>query len=116
MIGLYTSEKEVIDLAIPLFRVISVAFLIDSLNMPVLGCVRGLGIQLESSIISIATMLVVGIPMAYYFAFNLEVGIIGFWIGIYSGIILQFILNFILICQADWRKIAEDSELRMISK
>ena len=54
--------------------------------------------------------------MAYYFAFTLGVGLSGFWIGVYCGIIPQLILNYVFICQADWHKIAEDSDLRMTAE
>ena len=100
-------------MANPLFRVICAAYLIDSINMPVLGCVRGLGLQQVSSIISIITMFMVGIPLALHYAFTLKFGISGFWLGIYNGVILQLVLNYILICRADWHKIAADSVKRM---
>ena len=60
------------------------------------------------------TNYLVSVPAAYLYTFTFGFGIIGLWIGLYNGIILQLIiLKYGILNRADWNKIAEDSKIRM---
>lgn len=95
IVGFYTSEPDVIALAVTLLRVAGIFQLFDSIQVCGMGMLRGLK---ESKVPFINTMIafwVIGFPLALLTVFEWEMGAIGLWIGMLVGLGLAAIAHLV---------------------
>ena len=81
--------------------------------MTIQGCIRALGLQTKASIIAICCYYIISIPAAALLTFVGGFGNMGLWYGLYLGVIVQLILDFVLIVRADWRDLAWKAHVRI---
>lgn len=88
LIGLFSSDPQVLALGAALLAVAAVFQLFDGLQGVATGVLRGLG---ETRIPMLANLFghwFVGLPLGYVLCFMLHFGVIGLWWGFSSGLII----------------------------
>lgn len=70
------------------------------------GIIRGLGLQVYGSIYTLFCYYILGMPLALTFAFKLEMGVKGLWLGFSIASIILDIGFWAIISCPNWHKIA----------
>ena len=73
------------------------------------GAMRGLGMQIQATVILLVAFYFIAFPCTYAFAFHFNLGLEGLWLGPVCGSTMEFLI-FILAFQLwlDWNKIIEE--------
>jgi MATE family multidrug resistance protein len=88
LIGAFTSDTRVLEIGVSLLAVAAVFQLFDGLQGVGTGVLRGLGDTRTPMLWNLAGHWGIGLPIAYVLAFHLELGVIGLWWGLSSGLII----------------------------
>jgi MATE family multidrug resistance protein len=88
LVAAFTSDARVLDLGVSLLAVAAVFQLFDGLQGVGTGVLRGLGDTRTPMLWNLAGHWAIGLPLAYFLAFTLELGVIGLWWGLSSGLII----------------------------
>jgi len=92
---LYTSDTEVIALAAQLLIFAALYQIFDAIQLSCLGCLRALKDVSMPLLLTIISYYLVCLPMGYICGFVFDLGAIGVWIGLMSGLIFAAILFFL---------------------
>jgi MATE family multidrug resistance protein len=68
----------------------------------------GLGLQGYASVLTFFCYYLIGMPLAWWLAFNLEYGVRGLWIASTVTGLLQDIGYYFIISRCDWKQVASD--------
>jgi len=90
--SLYSLNPEVIDLAAQLLIMAAIFQLVDGSQVIFLSALRGLADVKKAMVYAFISYIVINLPVGYFFAFTLELGAIGIWIGIICGLTTAAIL------------------------
>ena len=93
--SLYVSEREVIELSASLFIVAAFFQIFDGVQVTALGALRGLNDVRIPTLISLISYWIIALPVGYMFAFVLNIGAVGIWLGYLSGLIIAAILLYL---------------------
>lgn len=88
LIGAFTSSRAVLEIGVALLAVAAVFQLFDGLQGVATGILRGLGDTRTPMLWNLAGHWLVGLPIAYVLAFELDFGVIGLWLGLSLGLII----------------------------
>ena len=88
LISAFTSEPEVLRIGAALLVVAAVFQLFDGLQGVGTGVLRGLGDTRSPMLWNLGAYWLVGLPVAYWLAFEVELGVIGLWWGLSAGLII----------------------------
>lgn len=102
IVGLFTSDPAVFELANASVFIIVLAFIPDMIQGSIQGVIRALGIQRVASYYSLASYYLLGIPLSILLTFVLDMGVVGLWAGISAGISLAAIIFVRLVQKTDW--------------
>ncbi|RLD68075.1 MAG: MATE family efflux transporter [Bacteroidetes bacterium] len=91
---LYSHDLEVISLAAQLLIMAAVFQLFDGTQVVILGALRGLADVKHAMIYSALSYIFIGLPLGYLFAFILEWGVMGLWVGLVAGLASAALLFF----------------------
>ena len=72
------------------------------------GCARGLDRQEKASLIVIACIAFISVPLGYYLPHSYDLGATGFYEGYGIGLIVAAILFSFLLYNSDWGEIADE--------
>jgi MATE family multidrug resistance protein len=86
LIGLFTSDEEVLALGSSLLLVAAVFQLFDGLQGVATGVLRGLGDTRTPMVTNLAAHWLFGLPVGYSLCFAFGIGVIGLWIGLSIGL------------------------------
>jgi MATE family multidrug resistance protein len=89
---LFTNETEVVDLAARLMIIAGIFQMADGIQVTSAGCLRGLADIRLPMLIGIFCYWAVAIPTGYIFAFHIQAGPTGVWIGLAAGLFVAAIL------------------------
>lgn len=95
IIRLVTNQESVILAALPLMLVAAVFQLSDGVQAVGAGVLRGAGDTKYAFYANLAGHWAVGLPVALFLGFRMELGIIGLWWGLCCGLTVVAILLFI---------------------
>ncbi len=87
-------NSSVLHLIVLLFIIGSISQIFDAVRNTLTGALRGVLDTRFPMFISIGVIWIVGVPLSYFFAFTLALGIIGIPLGAIAGIIISTILLF----------------------
>ncbi len=93
--SLYIDETEVIELAASLLIIAAFFQLSDGVQAVGLGALRGMADVKIPTIITLLAYWVVGLPLAYWLAFTMQLGPHGVWYGLLAG--LTFAAIFLVV-------------------
>lgn len=88
----FTNDQEVIQIAASLLIMAAVFQLSDSLQVALLAALRGITDVNIPMLLAFLTYIVIGVPTCYFFAFTLEIGPIGIWIGLFVSLSVAAVL------------------------
>ena len=91
----YIDNREVISIASQLLLAAAIFQISDSIQVVVLGALRGLQDVKIPTIITFISYWVVGFPISYYFGKEDSLGSFGIWLGLLAGLTTAAILLFI---------------------
>jgi len=84
----YTSDAQVIRVAVTLLYIGAAFELFDGLQTVATGALRGLGDTRTPAIVNLLAYWVIGLPLGWQLCFRLHWGAAGLWIGLCLGLIL----------------------------
>jgi multidrug resistance protein, MATE family len=91
---LYIDDPEVIATAASLLIVAALFQLSDGVQVAALGVLRGLEDVRIPTLVTLVAYWVLGLPLGYFFAFQLEMGEVGIWYGLLIGLSITAVLLF----------------------
>ena len=88
LIGAFTSDPRVLEIGASLLAVAAVFQLFDGLQGVGTGVLRGLGDTRTPMFWNLGAHWGIGLPVAYVLAFRFDLGVIGLWWGLSTGLII----------------------------
>jgi MATE family multidrug resistance protein len=88
LIGIFTSNADVLRIAIPLLFVAAVFQLFDGLQVVATGVLRGAGDTRTPMFVNLMGHWLVGLPVGYLLCFGYGYGVTGLWMGLCLGLIV----------------------------
>ncbi|XP_072325951.1 multidrug and toxin extrusion protein 1-like isoform X2 [Scyliorhinus torazame] len=101
---IFTTDKEIIRLAVNVLPFVIVNQFIDALTCVNGGVLRGAGMQRLGAIGNLVGFYLIGFPIGISLMFAAKLGIIGFWYGIIICVFCQFTFYQIVICRMNWNE------------
>jgi multidrug resistance protein, MATE family len=89
---LFTSQTEVVELASRLMIIAGIFQLADGIQVTSAGCLRGLADIRLPMVIGIFCYWAVAIPTGFIFAFHVQTGPTGIWMGLAAGLFVAALL------------------------
>nr|QFR37242.1 MATE transporter [Cyberlindnera americana] len=109
---LFSSDEEVLSLAIKSFPILAVNQLADTFNIISAGVLRSQGRQKIGSYFNLASYYIVALPLSYFLAFNCGFEIAGLWMGLGAGISILAISETVLLLKSNWPSIMREARER----
>jgi MATE family multidrug resistance protein len=100
---LYTSEADVLRLAVLLLPIAGVFQIFDGLQVVSLGLLRGLGDTRVPMIANVLGFWCLGIPMSLWLGFELNHGAVGLWWGLVLGLVVVAVFLLLRLKQRESR-------------
>ncbi|OQS03530.1 Multidrug/Oligosaccharidyl-lipid/Polysaccharide (MOP) Flippase Superfamily [Thraustotheca clavata] len=85
---------------------------LDALNVVSQGVLRGMGRPGFATCVTVLGYYIVGLPLASYAAFYLNLSIEGLWVGFALGLLLAFAVYFVLLKHVNWNQMAREAIAR----
>ncbi|MFO0691353.1 MAG: MATE family efflux transporter [Myxococcota bacterium] len=105
LVTLFSSDPEVVALGIPLLSIGAFYQLFDAFSVLSDGALRGAGDTTWPFVARCLGSWLIFLPAAWYFAFHLDMGLVGAWIGgVFSSATLAVVL-FLRFRSGAWRRI-----------
>lgn len=92
--SLYIQEKPVVEMASTLLLIAAFFQLSDGIQVVGLGALRGIGDVVIPTIAVLVAYWVLGLPVGYWLAFKMSLGIQGVWYGLSIGLIFVSLFLF----------------------
>jgi MATE family multidrug resistance protein len=88
-VDMFTNDPEVIKVSNRAIPFLSVFCLVDGLQGVCSGVLRGAGKQFIGAVANVIAFYAIGLPMAWFFCFTIDLGVNGLMLGISTGTIFQ---------------------------
>jgi MATE family multidrug resistance protein len=85
----------------------------DAINGVEQGVFRGSGRQALSAKLNFVAYYIIGIPVGYFLALPLGMGVEGLWIGMSAGLFAISTLNSMVIWRSNWAALSADARKRL---
>ncbi|WP_437486800.1 MATE family efflux transporter [Sorangium sp. So ce1014] len=92
LVGLFTSDAEVLHIGVQLLSVAALFQLFDGVQVVTAGALRGAGDVRFPFLANIASHWLVGFPLTLLFGFTLGLGAKGLWWGLTAGLVTNSVL------------------------
>jgi putative MATE family efflux protein len=102
LMGLFTSDPQVIEIGVQYLIIISSFYLFFSSMFVIGGVMRGAGDTLIPMFITLFSLWIIRIPLAY--VLSDKIGVTGIWWAIPIAWFLGAVLSFIYYLQGNWKK------------
>ncbi len=109
---LFTSDRDVVELAAKTLPVNAAFQLVDSLAAQSNGVLRGLGKQKFGGIASLVSFYVIALPISFGTGFGLHWELYGLWAGPAVGLLVQSTIASIYIYRISWSKASDEAAER----
>lgn len=103
--SLFFEEAEIIAIGIQIMRIIIVIVMLQIAQVIYMGCLRGAGDTLYTAIASTISVTVIRTAGSYFFAYVLNLGIAGIWMGVVADQLARFLFASIRFKQGKWTRI-----------
>ncbi|XLU57013.1 hypothetical protein S245_051661, partial [Arachis hypogaea] len=111
--SLFSTDEDVKELVIELTPMLALCIIINNVQPVLSGVAVGAGWQAIVACVNIACYYIFGIPLGLLLGFMLDLGVLGIWSGMLSGIVLQTCVLFFMIYKTNWNKEASLAENRI---
>ncbi len=109
LIGFFADEPEVINVGANYLRIVSFAFSFLGVQIILSGSLSGAGKTVQQTFFRLLTLWGFQLPMAYSFAYFLNMGENGIWWGIFTAKLLGLLIMAIWFKKGTWKsKVIED--------
>ena len=106
--GIYSQffrEKEIVDMGVQILRCLSVIVFLQITQVVYMGCLRGAGDVLYTTVASTISVTVVRTTFSYFFCYILGLGVIGIWFGIACDQLGRFLFSYFRFRAGKWTRI-----------
>ncbi|XP_044900288.1 multidrug and toxin extrusion protein 2-like isoform X4 [Felis catus] len=108
----FTSDKDIIYLVSQVMPIFAPFHLFDALAGTCGGILRGTGKQKIGAIMNAIGYYVFGFPIGVSLMFAAKLGIIGLWSGLIVCVFFQALFYLVLVWRTDWKRVAEQAQVR----
>lgn len=110
IVGLYINVLEpenapIVSLAVSILRVAAIAHIFDGVQKIAYGALQGLQDTHVPMVLSFLFYWCIGLTCAYWFAFGLNLGAVGLWLGLLIGVVIAsvvFVWRFQTLAGKQW--------------
>ncbi|KAK6922275.1 Multi antimicrobial extrusion protein [Dillenia turbinata] len=102
--ALFSDSSDVQQVVYNLTILLALCIVIHNVQPVLGGAAVGAGWQAYVGYVNIGCYYLFGIPLALIMAFCASWGVTGIWVGLMSGISLQTLILFLMICRTNWNK------------
>lgn len=102
---LYFKEPEIVDMGVMIMRVVVVIVILQVSQVIYMGCLRGAGDVLFTTVASTISVTVVRTFASWFFCYALGLGVIGIWLGVVSDQFCRFMLTRWRFRSGVWTKV-----------
>lgn len=101
-IAFFTSDPDIVAIAVEALPLVSVYVMFDGMQAIACGVLRGAGKQYIGAYLNGFAFYVVGLPLAWVFCFNYDMGVKGLVMGISVASSIQFtVMLYLITCRDD---------------
>ena len=101
---IFTSNTSVLQAMGPIMYVAAAVVVVGNFQSILAGTIRGSGKQSGGAIANFVSYWVIGIPLGIVLVFVVHMGILGFWLGVLTGEVVQSSIYSIIILTVRWKK------------
>eukprot|EP00002_Diphylleia_rotans_P037123 TRINITY_DN8268_c0_g2_i1.p1 TRINITY_DN8268_c0_g2~~TRINITY_DN8268_c0_g2_i1.p1 ORF type:complete len:586 (+),score=90.00 TRINITY_DN8268_c0_g2_i1:549-2306(+) len=105
----FTDDQDVADAAAEIAPIAALYQILDGFQGVAAGVYRGIGRQRTVAILNLIGFWIVGTPVGALLTFVAEIGVVGLWWGLCSGLGVLSIIFAIALAQTDWEKAAANA-------
>ncbi len=117
LMSFFAEEMEVINIGANYLRIVSFGFTFLGVQMILSGALSGAGKTVYQTFFRLLTLWGFQIPMAYGFAYLLNMGATGIWWGIFTAKLLGLLVMAVWFKRGTWKsKVIEDEEQEVSEK
>ncbi|XP_060114960.1 multidrug and toxin extrusion protein 2-like [Heteronotia binoei] len=109
---IFTNDKEIIALVSKVMIIFAPFHLLDAIAASCGGVLRGAGKQKMGAIANAVGYYAIGLPIGIALMFGYKLGVMGLWSGLIVCISLQAASFLIFVLRMDWKKAAEEAQVR----
>ncbi|ONH67408.1 Ethionine resistance-conferring protein 1 [Cyberlindnera fabianii] len=109
IVEMFTADAEVITLASKIVPLTALYQISECLAAVTGGILRGQGRQKIAALCSLISYYLIAIPLGFWLAFGLDLGLLGLWIGLCISIFLISFLQLFSVLNSDWEAIISQS-------
>ncbi|XP_073171686.1 multidrug and toxin extrusion protein 2-like isoform X2 [Lepidochelys kempii] len=109
---IFTSDKEIVTLVSKVMLICAPFHLLDATAATCGGVLRGTGKQKIGAIANAIGFYGIGFPIGISLMFAAKLGVLGLWIGMAVCLFLQALSFLIFVLRMDWKKAAEEAQIR----
>ncbi|XP_038231317.1 multidrug and toxin extrusion protein 2-like [Dermochelys coriacea] len=109
---IFTRDKEIVTLVSKVMLIFAPFHLLDATAATCGGVLRGTGKQKIGAIANAIGYYGIGFPIGISLMFAAKLGVLGLWIGMAVCIFLQALSFLIFVLRMDWKKAAEEAQIR----
>jgi len=97
IVGLYINVLEpenapIVSLAVSILRVAAIAHIFDGVQKIAYGALQGLQDTYVPMVLSFLFYWCIGLTCSYWFAFGLNLGAVGLWLGLLIGVVIASVV------------------------
>ena len=107
---LFTKDEQVVKAIQSIVPFVSVYALPDSLQNVLGSILYGIGNVRFPAVVNLVAFYLLGLSVALFLGFYLELGIVGQWYGLVCGISFSFVAQFAAVVCLDWEKLVLNSK------
>ncbi|XP_056362471.1 multidrug and toxin extrusion protein 2-like isoform X1 [Oenanthe melanoleuca] len=109
---IFTNDKEIVSLVSKVMLIFGPFHLLDATAATCGGVLRGTGRQKLGAIANAIGYYTIGFPVGISLMFAAKMGVLGLWVGMIICISVQAISFLAFVIRMDWRKAAEEAQVR----
>ncbi|XP_035198699.1 multidrug and toxin extrusion protein 2-like [Oxyura jamaicensis] len=109
---IFTNDKEIVTLVSKVMIIFAPFHLFDAAAATCGGVLRGTGKQKLGAIANAVGYYAIGLPIGISLMFAAKMGVLGLWVGMIVCISLQSLSFSVFVMRMDWKKAAEEAQIR----
>ncbi|XP_027328481.3 multidrug and toxin extrusion protein 2-like [Anas acuta] len=109
---IFTNDKEIVTLVSKVMIIFAPFHLFDAAAATCGGVLRGTGKQKLGAIANAVGYYAIGMPIGISLMFAAKMGVLGLWVGMIVCISLQSLSFSAFVMRMDWKKAAEEAQIR----
>lgn len=109
---IFTSDEKIVEIVSTNLTLFIFLQFFDALVCVSSGILVGSGKQKIAALSNLICYYCIGLPVGRYLMFEMDLKILGLWLGLFISVILQACFFITLILKLNWRRVAEEAQRR----